>query len=95
MGKKEAEEEEEEEEEEGGGGGGGGGGAELLYLFTAQRCVPLVWLTLAALCCQPTVLDLHYDLWQLCSHDNPEETLRLIARWSRKKPCAVWDTKMS
>lgn len=40
---------------------------------------PPVCLTPGALRCQPTVLDLHYDLWQLCSHDNPEETLRLAA----------------
>lgn len=50
------------EKERGGEGGEGGEASALLYLLTAQRCVPLACLTPCALCCQPTVLDLHYDL---------------------------------
>lgn len=53
---------------------GGDGGSALLCLFTAQGYVSPWCLTPGALRCQPTVLDLHYDLWQLSSQENLEET---------------------
>lgn len=42
-------------------------------------CPPGVFDPIGALRCQPTVLDLHYDLWQLSSQDNLEEAIRLAA----------------
>lgn len=73
-------------------GRGAEGGAALLYLFTAQRCVPLARLTLGALSCQPTVLDLHYDLWQLWSQDTRGNSLPRCLFWPNS---ATWDTWMS